>query len=69
MYYCVENFYIRSDSRQHEKPIVPYSQKIWREFNLVVGPKSPFLININLSVRYGIAVRICVRNFDLVVAK
>ena len=42
-------------------PILPYSRKYWRELNLVVEPKiaiARILSDLNLAVRYGIAIRI-----------
>ena len=42
---------------------VPYSQKYWRELNLVVGSQmaiAKVLADFNLAVRYGIAIRIYV---------
>ena len=41
--------------------IIPYSWKYWRELNLAVEPKIAFariLADLNLAVRYGIAIRI-----------
>ena len=43
--------------------IVLYSRKYWRELNLVVEPKiaiARILADLNLAVRYGIAIRIYV---------
>ena len=43
--------------------LLPYSQKYWQEFNLVVEPKSllpTILADLNLAVQYGIAIRIYV---------
>ena len=40
---------------------LPYSQKYWWELNLVVEPKitiARILVDLNLAVRYGIAIRI-----------
>ena len=40
---------------------IPYSQKYWRELNLVVEPKitiARILVDLNLAVRYGIAIHI-----------
>ena len=42
--------------------MVPYSQKYWRELNLAVDPKiaiARILVDLNLAVPYGIAIRIC----------
>ena len=42
---------------------LPYSRKYWRELNLVVEPKitiERILADLNLAVRYGIAIRIYV---------
>ena len=39
---------------------VPYSRKYWRALNLAVEPKiaiARILANLNLAVRYGIAIR------------
>ena len=41
--------------------IIPYSRKYWRELNLAVEPKiaiARILADLNLTVRYGIAIRI-----------
>ena len=41
--------------------ILPYSQKYWRELNLAVEPKiaiARILLDLNLVVWYGIAIRI-----------
>ena len=41
--------------------ILPYSRKYWRELNLAVEPKiaiARILADLNLAVRYGIAIRI-----------
>ena len=41
--------------------IVPYSWKYWRALNLAVEPKiaiERILADLNLAVRYGIAIRI-----------
>ena len=41
--------------------ILPYSWKYWRELNLAVEPKiaiARILVDLNLAVRYGIAIRI-----------
>ena len=41
--------------------IIPYSWKYWRELNLAVEPKiaiARILADLNLAVRYGIAIRI-----------
>ena len=40
---------------------IPYSRKYWRELNLAVEPKIAIvriLADLNLAVRYGIAIRI-----------
>ena len=37
-----------------------YSRKYWRELNLVVEPKIRILADLNLAVRYGIAIRIII---------
>ena len=40
---------------------IPYSWKYWRELNLAVEPKiaiARILMDLNLAVRYGIAIRI-----------
>ena len=40
---------------------IPYSRKYWRELNLAVKPKitiTRILADLNLAVRYGIAIRI-----------
>ena len=40
---------------------IPYSRKYWRELNLAVEPKiaiARILTDLNLAVRYGIAIRI-----------
>ena len=40
---------------------IPYSRKYWRELNLVVEPQiaiTRILVDLNLAVRYGIAIRI-----------
>ena len=40
---------------------VPYSRKYWRALNLAVGPQIAIrriLADLNLAVRYGIAIRI-----------
>jgi hypothetical protein len=40
---------------------IPYSRKYWRELNLAVEPKiaiARILADLNLAVRYGIAIRI-----------
>ena len=42
---------------------LPYSRKYWRELNLAVEPKivtGRILVDLNLVVRYGIAIRIYV---------
>ena len=42
---------------------MPYSRKYWRELNLVVEPQiaiTRILVDLNLAVRYGIAIRIYV---------
>ena len=42
---------------------MPYSRKYWRELNLVVEPKitiARILADLNLAVRYGIAIHIYV---------
>ena len=42
---------------------IPYSRKYWRELNLVVEPKiaiARILADLNLAVRYGIAICIYV---------
>ena len=41
--------------------IIPYSRKYWRALNLAVEPKiaiERILADLNLAVRYGIAIRI-----------
>ena len=41
--------------------IILYSWKYWRELNLVVEPKiaiARILVDLNLAVQYGIAIRI-----------
>ena len=41
--------------------ILPYSRKYWRELNLAVQPQitiTRILVDLNLAVRYGIAIRI-----------
>ena len=40
--------------------IIPYSRKYWRELNLAVGSYrlSNVLVDLNLVVQYGIAIRI-----------
>ena len=43
---------------------VPYSRKYWRSLNLAVWPKTTFLtplLELNLAVWYGIAIRTCTR--------
>ena len=46
---------------------IPYSQKYWRELNLAIESKiaiARILTDLNLAVRYRIAIRIYVnRNF------
>ncbi len=40
---------------------IPYSRKYWRELNLGIEPKiaiARILADLNLAVRYGIAIRI-----------
>ena len=40
---------------------IPYSRKYWRALNLVVEPKiaiERILADLNLAIRYGIAIRI-----------
>ena len=40
---------------------IPYSRKYWQELNLAVEPKlaiTRILANLNLAVRYGIAIRL-----------
>ena len=40
---------------------IPYSRKYWRKLNLAVEPKiaiARILVDLNLAVRYGIAIRI-----------
>ena len=40
---------------------IPYSRKYWRELNFAVEPKIAIiriLADLNLAVRYGIAIRI-----------
>ena len=48
--------------------IILYSRKYWRELNLAVEPKiaiARILADLNLAVRYGIAIRIhASRKFD-----
>ena len=42
---------------------VPYSRKYWRELNLAVGSQIAILnilADLNLAVRYGIAIRIII---------
>ena len=41
--------------------VIPYSRKYWRALNLAVEPKiaiERILADLNLAVRYGIAIRI-----------
>ena len=49
----------REREREGEKFVsLPYSRKYWRELNLAVEPKiaiARILANLNLAVRYGIA--------------
>ena len=43
--------------------LLPYSRKYWQELNLAVEPKiaiARILADLNLAVRYGIAIRIYV---------
>ena len=43
--------------------VVPYSRKYWRELNLAVGSQmaiAKVLADLNLAIRYGIAIRIYV---------
>ena len=43
---------------------IPYSRKYWRALNLAVEPKiaiAGILADLNLAVRYGIAIRIYMR--------
>ena len=56
--------------------IIPYSHKYWRELNLVIEPKitiiARILADLNLAVRYRIAIRIIceleiLADFNLVV--
>jgi hypothetical protein len=47
-----------------EQVKIPYSWKYWQELNLAVEPKiaiARILANLNLAVRYGIAIRIYAR--------
>ena len=46
----------------HLSPAILYSRKYWRELNLAVEPKiiiARILVDLNLAIRYGIAIRIC----------
>ena len=46
--------------------ILPYSQKYWQKLNLAVEPKitiARILADLNLAVRYGIAIHILSAEF------
>ena len=48
---------------EHATPLIPYSRKNWLELNLAVEPKiaiARILADLNLAVRYGIAIRIII---------
>ena len=45
----------------HQRGTVLYSRKYWRALNLAVEPKiaiARLLVDLNLAVQYGIAIRI-----------